>query len=73
MGVIAYILLCGRPPFKGKSKNEIFQSILEASLRFDAPAWGKVSADAKAFVKEALNPEHESRPTAEALLNHRWM
>ena len=27
-GVIAYILLSGRPPFKGRTKADIFQSIL---------------------------------------------
>lgn len=32
VGVIAYILLSGRPPFKGKTKQDIFNSILEDEL-----------------------------------------
>lgn len=32
VGVIAYILLSGRPPFKGKTKKDIFQSILHSPL-----------------------------------------
>ena len=54
IGVIAYILLSGRPPFKGRSKNEIFRSIMHASLNFDHPIWDKVSAEAKDFIIKAL-------------------
>lgn len=34
-GVIAYILLSGKPPFKGRNRNEIFDSIKDAPLSFD--------------------------------------
>ena len=32
VGVIAYILLCGSPPFKGKSKQEMFKSIINQEV-----------------------------------------
>lgn len=35
IGVITYILLSGRPPFKGRTKQEIFKSILQGELLFD--------------------------------------
>jgi serine/threonine protein kinase len=34
-GVITYILLSGRPPFRGKSKQEIFNSVKNSELAFD--------------------------------------
>ena len=39
LGVITYILLSGRPPFKGKSKEEIFNSVKYGELLFDHPIW----------------------------------
>ena len=38
-GVVAYILLCGRPPFFGTSKDEVYNSIKEDLLSFDAREW----------------------------------
>lgn len=32
IGVIAFVLLTGRPPFKGGSKDQIFEEILEKNL-----------------------------------------
>lgn len=39
MGVIAYILLSGRPPFKGKTKQEIFESVINDEMTFSHPIW----------------------------------
>jgi calcium-dependent protein kinase len=33
-GVIMYILLCGHPPFSGKSSDEVFEKIKHAPLKF---------------------------------------
>lgn len=43
VGVITYILLSGRPPFKGRSKQEMFNSILNGELQFDHKIWGNIS------------------------------
>ena len=56
-GVIAYILLCGRPPFGGKNKNEIYRSIKSSPLTFNDAVWGKVSKHAIDFIRQALNRE----------------
>lgn len=51
IGVITYILLCGRPPFKGRSKPEIFKSILHSEPSFDVAPWDRISNEAKDFIK----------------------
>jgi calcium-dependent protein kinase len=39
IGVITYILICGKPPWKGKTKPEIFGSILHDELEFTGDIW----------------------------------
>jgi len=46
--------MSGRPPFRGKSKQDIFKSILHQELSFDFEIWDKISADAKDFIRLAL-------------------
>jgi len=72
-GVIAYILLSGRPPFGGKKKEEIYRSIKSAPLTFNDPVWSKVSKNAIDFIKLALNRNKEERPSAAELLEHPWI
>ena len=71
--MITYILLSGRPPFKGRSKNEIFRSIMQASLNFDHPIWDKISAEAKDFIIKALQQDPSKRADAKTLLDHPWL
>lgn len=73
MGVITYILLCGRPPFRGRSKQEIFHSITSGELLFDHPIWDKVSNEAKDFIKKALAKDRNHRPNASEMLDHPWI
>lgn len=54
VGVITYILLSGRPPFKGRSKAEMFKSIINDPLSFDNRVWTHISKDAKDFITKAL-------------------
>jgi calcium-dependent protein kinase len=71
--VITYILLSGRPPFRGRTKPDIFKSILETPLNFDHPVWEKLSKESKEFIKLALEKDFLKRPTAAYLLDHPWL
>lgn len=57
IGVITYILISGRPPFKGKTKPEIFQSILNDELVFTGDIWQKISNEAKDFIRQSLEKD----------------
>ncbi|MBN3299673.1 KCC1D kinase, partial [Amia calva] len=43
IGVIAYILLCGYPPFYDENDSKLFEQILKAEYEFDAPYWDDIS------------------------------
>jgi len=50
IGVITYIILSGKPPFSGPSKDDIFNSIRYNEPYFGGSTWGNLSDDAKNFV-----------------------
>ena len=72
IGTITYLLLCGEPPFKGNSNNEIFKKILYNEISFSNYGWRGVSEDAKSFIKYCLIKEPNKRPTAQEALSHKW-
>ncbi|XP_072255154.1 calcium/calmodulin-dependent protein kinase type 1D [Pyxicephalus adspersus] len=47
IGVIAYILLCGYPPFYDENDSKLFEQILKADYEFDSPYWDDISDSAK--------------------------
>jgi len=61
VGVIAYILLCGSPPFKGKTKTEMFKSIINHDVTFDRKIWEQISSEAKDFITKALIKDSKNR------------
>ncbi len=58
-GVILYILLCGFPPFNGKTDDEIIEKIKAGNVKFDPKKWSNISEDAKEFIFKMikLNPD----------------
>lgn len=57
IGIIAYIILCGKPPFAGASKDDIFDSIRHKNPHFGGSTWSNISDDAKNFVRECLTKD----------------
>lgn len=71
--MIAYILLCGYPPFYGKTDKEIFASVRRGEYDFPGPEWDTVSDAAKEFVEELLMLDPGERPTASEALKLPWL
>ena len=72
IGVLTYIMLCGEPPFKGKSNNEIFMKIIKEPIKFNPYKWNNLSENSKNFIKNLLNKDPNKRPTAMEALGHSW-
>uniref|UniRef100_A0A8C7JTI1 Serine/threonine-protein kinase DCLK2 n=1 Tax=Oncorhynchus kisutch TaxID=8019 RepID=A0A8C7JTI1_ONCKI len=75
VGVIAYILLCGFPPFRGSSDDQevLFDQILMRQLEFPLLYWDNVSETAKELIRSMLQVEVDQRYTAEQVLEHPWV
>ncbi|XP_037944558.1 5'-AMP-activated serine/threonine-protein kinase catalytic subunit alpha-like isoform X2 [Teleopsis dalmanni] len=88
LGVIAYILLCGYPPFSGNCEEDcgwnrgencrkcqelLFESIQEGRFSFPEAEWKDVSDEAKDLICGLLVKEAPKRLSAAAVLNHSWI
>ena len=72
IGVLLFVLLCGKPPFWGESDKEIIEKV-----KFGVPDWRKeewegVSQEGQEFVKLLLNVKPGNRPTASEALQNKW-
>tara|TARA_R110002050_G_scaffold212042_2_gene348080 strand:+ start:1719 stop:3401 length:1683 start_codon:yes stop_codon:yes gene_type:complete len=73
VGVIAYVLLSGFPPFYSENIKELFQQIMIAKYDFPPQYWDSVSNSAKDFVKNLLVRSPAARMTAIQALDHPWL
>uniref|UniRef100_A0A7S3JUW6 Calmodulin n=2 Tax=Aureoumbra lagunensis TaxID=44058 RepID=A0A7S3JUW6_9STRA len=73
VGVIAYILLCGYPPFYGDNDRDIFRRVSAGKFQFPSPEWDHISRPAKDFVAALLRVDIDRRPSAREALEHHWL
>ncbi|OIT22262.1 PREDICTED: calcium-dependent protein kinase 28-like [Nicotiana attenuata] len=73
IGVITYILLCGRRPFWDKTEDGIFKEVLRNKPDFCRKPWPTISNSAKDFVKKLLVKDPRARLTAAQALSHPWV
>jgi calcium/calmodulin-dependent protein kinase I len=76
MGVIAYILLCGYPPYNllpNATFSEEYRTVTAAPPVFEPEDWGPISREARDFVLRMIVIDPERRWTAAKLLTHPWM
>lgn len=70
VGVIAYILLTGCPPFQGENLAEVYNEILYEKLKLYRSDWENLSAHSLEFVKQMLKKNPEIRMTPDQALAH---
>ncbi|XP_043198885.1 calcium/calmodulin-dependent protein kinase type 1-like isoform X1 [Amphibalanus amphitrite] len=73
IGVIAYILLCGYPPFYDENDANLFAQILKGEFEFDSPYWDDISDSAKDFIRQLMCVDAEKRYTCKEALQHPWI
>jgi serine/threonine protein kinase len=73
VGIIAYVLLCGYPPFLEDNQQLLFEKIRSGSYQFHDPDWRTVSREAKSFIQGLLRVDPCDRWSADEALKSRWM
>ena len=73
IGIIAYSLLNGSPPFVAKDKKRIFEKIKKDSIIFPLEKFSFISERAKKFILRALTKNPKKRPTSIELLKDKWL
>eukprot|EP00191_Tetraselmis_sp_GSL018_P020077 CAMPEP_0177583666 /NCGR_PEP_ID=MMETSP0419_2-20121207/3446_1 /TAXON_ID=582737 /ORGANISM="Tetraselmis sp., Strain GSL018" /LENGTH=354 /DNA_ID=CAMNT_0019073077 /DNA_START=174 /DNA_END=1239 /DNA_ORIENTATION=+ len=73
VGVIAYVLLCGGPPFWGETDEELFDSIIDDPLDLETDPWPNVSESAKDLLRRLLTKDGRLRLSASQALSHPWV
>ncbi|CAE8595997.1 unnamed protein product [Polarella glacialis] len=72
-GVIAYILLCGYPPFYGDNDDQILRMVKKGDFQFGDQDWKTVSSQAKDMIRKMLTHDPAKRPSAADMLEHPWI
>ena len=70
VGVIMYLILCGRLPFDGHEHNEIIRNTVSAELKTNIAAWKALSGATQDFLQSLLTKEPQQRITARAAMKH---
>ena len=78
MGVIAYLLLSGMPPFYENKANRTYPRMLKSYIlrgqySFPPERWDAISQEAKDMITHMLCVNQSERWTASQLLTHPWI
>jgi len=71
IGVVAYVLCTGRPPFHGNTNEEVFRKVISKPLKF--PRKARLSSKGKSLLKTILRKNSKERPTAAELKDFEWL
>ena len=72
VGVLAYILVCGRPPIMGETREELYHNISTGDFRFEGKEWENMLG-IKQFISSLLKYDAMDRDEACLAANHEYL
>lgn len=72
-GVILYMLLAGKFPFYGETREEMLGKVIKGKYEFDEKQWSSISYSAKDLVSSLLELDVNKRLTAQEALRHPFL
>lgn len=72
LGVVAYVMLCGKPPFWGSQKT-MLSKMLEEKYPMNGEPWPSISQEGKDLIRGCLKANPKNRLTIEGLLESPWV
>jgi calcium-dependent protein kinase len=73
IGVIAYALLCGYPPFNGPDNDAVLDAVRRGRYVFASHDWLCRSRESRDFIRHLLQKDPRKRLTAIQAMNHPWI
>merc|ERR1712192_9733 len=74
LGVVFFIMLCGRQPFEGDSDVEVLKRVKKGTYSFEpAHVWADVPDEAKDIVQKMICPNVQERLSASNVAEHPWL
>lgn len=71
LGVVVYLLIAGRLPFRGKNPHDVLRRNLRCSVKFEDDIWCGLNM-CKGFVTTLMTKDPETRPLAADVWRHQW-
>lgn len=72
LGVLVYVMLCGKPPFWGSFQEQMCRMEKE-NPPMKSGTWQQVSGEAKTFIKQLLKFDPKKRPRLGDVLQSPWL
>ena len=72
IGVLSFILLCGKPPFWGEDEKQIIEKVKAGEPDWRQDEWANISQEGQDFVKLLLTIKPSHRPSSSEALQNKW-